>query len=137
MKIIEILKNGKLNVSCELLNYSNTEKSLTATRRLKGPDGTMLQTEDFAFTLKSTDLKKEVALGSIEHMFTPAGTYTVEVEIFDGNQSLAKRSIDFPVLENVNITVKRRVDPHTITPEGNTRVKVIIELEDTEQNQTN
>lgn len=130
-------KTEKLNISCELLNHSNTEKNLTATRRLKGPDGTVLQTEDFTFSIKSTDLKKEVALGSIEHTFTPAGTYTVEVEIFDGNQSLAKRSIGFPVLENVNITVKRRVEPPSITPEGNTRVKVIIDLEGTEQIQGN
>ena len=130
-------KTEKLDVSCELLNYCNVEKNLTATRRLKGPDGTVLQTENFAFTLKSTDLKKEVALGSIEHTFTPAGTYTVDVEIFDGSQSIAQKSIDFPVLENVNITVKRRVEPSTITPEGNTRVKVIIDLEGTEQNQEN
>ena len=127
----------ELEILCELLNYSNTEKNLTATRRLKGPDGTVLKTENFAFTIKSTDLKKEVALGSIEHTFTPAGTYTIEVEIFDGGQSLALRSMDFPVLENVNITVKRRVEPSTITPEGNTRVKVIIDLEGTEQIQGN
>ena len=55
----------ELEILCELLNYSNTEKNLTATRRLKGPDGTVLKTENFAFTIKSTELKKEVALGSI------------------------------------------------------------------------
>ena len=130
-------KTEHLNVSCELLNYSNTEKTLTATRRLKGPDGTILQTEDFTFTIKNTDLKKEVMLGGIEYTFTPAGTYTVEVEIFDGSQRLAQRSIDFPVLENVNITVKRRVEPSMITPEGNTLIKVVIDLEGTEQTQGN
>ena len=61
------------------------------------------------------------------------------LESFDqsGEQQLAEMSKEFPVLEDVNIRVNRRVTPETITPEGNRRVKVIIELDGVDQNQSN
>ena len=97
----------------------------------------MLKTENIDFSIGRKEMRKAISLGTLEHTFTSSGNYVIEVEIQSGGQKLAEMSKEFPVLENVNIRVNRRVVPETITPSGNHRVKVIIELDGVDQNQSN
>ena len=130
-------KTEILKPRIELLNYSNVEQSLTAILRLKSPKGEVLKTSLSEFTLKGDEVRKAVPLETVEYTFTPSGTYLIEIDIQKNGQSIATKTLDFPVLENVSINVKRMVVPNQITPTGNRRVKVIIELDGQENKQGN
>lgn len=130
--------NGKtesIKLTAELLNYSNIDQELSAIIRLKSPDGEVLKTETVTFSVTRKEVRKEVDLGTLEYTFTPSGNYQIEVEIQSNGTKMAEISKEFPVLQTVNIKAVRQVIPETITPEGNRRVKVIIELDGVDQNQ--
>lgn len=118
-----------------MLNYSNIDQELSAIIRLKSPDGEVLKTETVTFSVTRKEVRKEVDLGTLEYTFTPSGNYQIEVEIQSNGTKMAEISKEFPVLQTVNIKAVRQVIPETITPEGNRRVKVIIELDGVDQNQ--
>ena len=124
-------------LDAELLNDSNVDQQLVAVARLKSPDGEVLKTLNADFSVGRKEIRKAVSLGTMEHTFTSSGNYLIEVEIQSGDRKLAEMSKVFPVLENVNIRVNRRVVPDKITPGGNHRVKVVIELDGVDQNQSN
>ena len=124
-------------LDAELLNDSNVDQQLVAVARLKSPDGEVLKTLNADFSVERKEIRKAVSLGTMEHTFTSSGNYLIEVEIQSGDRKLAEMSKEFPVLENVNIRVNRRVVPDKITPGGNHRVKVVIELDGVDQNQSN
>lgn len=124
-------------LDAELLNDSNVDQQLVAVARLKSPDGEVLKTLNADFSAGRKEIRKAVSLGTMEHTFTSSGNYLIEVEIQSGDRKLAEMSKVFPVLENVNIRVNRRVVPDKITPGGNHRVKVVIELDGVDQNQSN
>lgn len=124
-------------LDAELLNDSNVDQQLVAVARLKSPDGEVLKTLNADFSVGRKEIRKAVSLGTMEHTFTSSGNYLIEVEIQSGDRKLAEMSKVFPVLENVNIRVNRRVVPDKITPGGNHRVKVVIELDGVDQKQSN
>lgn len=126
-----------LALDAELLNDSNVDQQLVAVARLKSPDGEVLKTLNADFSVERKEIRKAVSLGTMEHTFTSSGNYLIEVEIQSGDRKLAEMSKVFPVLENVNIRVNRRVVPDKITPGGNHRVKVVIELDGVDLNQNN
>ena len=128
-------KNESIKLTAELLNYSNIDQELSAIIRLKSPDGEVLKTETVTFSVTRKEVRKEIDLGALEYTFTPSGNYQIEVEIQSNGTKMAEMSKEFPVLQTVNIKAVRRVIPETITPEGNRRVKVIIELDGVDQNQ--
>lgn len=122
-----------VTVSLSLTNRSNIPANLRAEYEVKSPSGTILNNGTTAFSLPLEIISTNIPLTTFMYTFSESGEYPINVTVYKDGEILANTSSILPVLSNIRIDLKRSVTPETILPEGNGKVKIIIELKGVEE----
>lgn len=118
-----------VNISADIKNESNTASNFELKASLKTPDNTLIDSTTTACSLNVDEKQKVVSLPAFSHMFNIVGDHSIELEVYHAGTRIAQKTAKFSVLEDVHVRVKRTITPQKITPDGDKKVKVNIEIE--------
>ncbi|HOD75167.1 MAG TPA: SwmB domain-containing protein, partial [Syntrophorhabdaceae bacterium] len=112
-----------------LQNRSNTDAFLTAELLVKDPEGAVVHEGRVDLELPLTTAEGVLELPPLTHVFDRCGQYPVEVSVRSGEVLCGQVRTTIRVAAATRIDVVKTVDPATVTPDGDKRVRVAIRLE--------
>ncbi|MBP7528841.1 MAG: hypothetical protein KA801_12995, partial [Syntrophorhabdaceae bacterium] len=122
-------ENRTIELRASFQNRSNTDAAMRAEFSVKDPQGEVVHDGAIDFELPLSTLNTTLDLPPFTHTFDRCGQYLIEASIFSGDILCSNARGAIKVTPATRIEVTKRLDPATITPDGQKRVRVGIRLE--------
>ena len=122
-------ENKTIELRASFQNRSNTDASMRAEFSAKDPQGEVVHNGAIDFELPSSTLNTTLELPPFTHTFDRCGQYLIEASILAGDLLCSNARSAIKVAPATRIEAVKRLDPATITPDGQKRVRVGIRLE--------
>jgi hypothetical protein len=125
--------NLQLAMKVDAVNQSNVPMTTTFKYSFKAPDGTLVKEDTASMTLQPGDLMGSVVLPAFNYRVTASGIHPVELTVTDGEtaQTLANGRVE--AAPGVRVEAAQQVSPTTVTPDGNKRIHIQLQLKGVEQ----
>lgn len=128
-KYINITATETVYLSASLVNGSNVDASLSAEYEIKDPKGNVISNGRVEFSIATSESLKVVELCNFTHTFSDSGQYPVKINVISGNTILAVGSDAIHVSPSTRIEPSKKLNPATVLPDGDKRIKIEIHLE--------
>lgn len=134
-KFLNIGSAETISLSASVTNSSNVDVSLSAEYEVKDPQGNFINDGTVDFTIAPSESLKTIALGKFTYTFVASGQYPVTVKIRSGGSVVCEKSDAIHVAPSMRIETTKILNPTTVTPEGDKRIRIDIRLQGVEVTQ--
>ena len=118
-----------ITLTAYITNQSNIQADISITHEIETPSNNLIYTGSTYVTILPNETGKMITLAQFSYQFAEAGEHPVTVNIYSGVNLLATSSTRILVSPLVRIEPKKTLTPSTITPDGDKRIRIEIELE--------
>ena len=134
-KFLNIGATAIVSISASVTNSSNVDVSLVAEYEIKDTGGNIITGGTTDFTITPAESLKTVELGKVTYTFAASGQYPVIVKIRSEGSVVLENSDAIHVAPSMRIETTKILNPTTVTPEGDKRIRIDIRLQGVEVTQ--
>jgi prenyltransferase beta subunit len=128
-----VTATNDIKLTAYITNQSNIQADLSITHEIKTPSNNIINTGSMNITLLPNEANKMITLTQFIYQFAESGEHPVAVNIYMGADLLQTASTKIHVSPLVRIEPKKTLTPSTVTPDGDKRIRIEIELGGKEQ----
>lgn len=118
----------QISFRVEASNRSNLPVSTTFKYAFKTPDGTVLKEDEGTISLQPNDVLGSVVLGPFPYRFAAAGIYPVALTSTGGVTPEVLADGEIQVAPGIRVEAVQQVNPTTVTPDGDKRIRIQLQL---------
>ncbi len=123
----------QVSYKVEAINHSNQPASTSFRLVFKAPDGTVLNEREATLALQPNEILGGLVVGPFPQHFSAAGVYPVEISWSSGAQPAALVNGQIEVAPGTRVEMQQQVAPTVVTPDGDKRIKIQLQLKGVEQ----
>ncbi|WP_395399660.1 hypothetical protein ACHMW6_21210 [Pseudoduganella sp. UC29_106] len=123
----------QLRFRVEATQQSNLPASTSFRLALKAPDGSLIREETGAVSMLAHEVLGSVELGPFTQQFNASGIYRLELSPAGGAEAETLAGSQIEVAPGIRVEASQQVTPNTVTPDGDKRIRIQLQLKGVEQ----
>lgn len=123
----------QMQFKVEAIHQSNQPVTIPFRYAFMAPGGAVLKEEEGSITLQPNDMLGSVTLGAFVHRFTAAGVYPVVLSATEDPAPQVIANGEVQVAPGIRVGVTQKITPTSVTPDGDKRIRIHLELKGVEQ----